>query len=168
MILSSAQTIKAVRDILAEQVLPHLTTADWAASNLRACLLLLTYAEDCAVLERRLLADTHAAMQEFFNGALERDDLPWLDVELHGKLVAVAALLEQDGASPQVAISTLADHDLQAKAVLSEIIKRAGNARAAKNRPDDQAFRADLRTCLRVLQDADAQLTARARTMPPL
>ncbi|MDX3899109.1 MAG: hypothetical protein QHC40_01090 [Sphingobium sp.] len=148
MILTLEQTIRSVRTILEEQVLPSLSTADWTASNIRASLLLLTYAEDSVRLERPLLIESEAAILSLFRSALARDDLPWLTGELRDSVREAIADAPRD--APTV-LATLAARHVAQKTALS-----------------DESFREELHACLAFLQGKDAELTARARVMLPI
>jgi hypothetical protein len=164
MILSSDETLSAISKILTEDLLPRMEKASWEASSIRACLALLSYAQDAAQEERALLLQTNEAMRELFNGLARALYPTWLGDTLRASVAQVV----RDATLPDTA-STV---DLQAenerhKALLSEIISRAALARRADPEIDAE-FRAALHRCLAVLAAKDAEITRRSRLMLPL
>jgi hypothetical protein len=166
MILTCEDTVRAVRKVLEDHVLPALETANWTASHVRGCLALLTYAEDCARLERSVLSETNDAMQEFFTAMSKRSDLPWVDEGLRAAIET--ARRPGCGDTASVPVSHLVAENMSAKALLSQIVRSAAEARRQTPCNSDAGFRAELHQCLRLLEVKDAQLMERARTMLPI
>lgn len=166
MILTSEETIAAVKKVLEEQVLPALNTASWTASNIRACLMLLTYAQDCQAQERSLLVDTNAAMASLFLEVLASTDLVWLTEDTRDTIDRT--LKGINGLDDSAGIEELASLNMAGKRLLSNMIRRAALARTSPPSPADTRFRVLLHECLEVLARRDAQLTERARVMLPI
>ena len=163
MILSSEMTLWAVSRILKDDMLPRLETASWEASNIRACLALLTYAEDCVQLERSVLTESNAAMLALFK-TLTDGSAAWLSSgHLADVRIAVQSSVSRGGGRTA---DLLADHE-RYKALLSELVRCSAAARTTSPGVD-AVFRAELHRCLAVLAAKDAALTQRSRGMLPL
>ena len=140
MILSAEQTLQAIRRILEDKMLPKMETASWAASNIRARLALLTYAEDCLQLERPLLLDTNEARRTLFMTFASPPCPSWLSASTFDALRIIVGTAP----TPSTAKATeLITENERYKSRLTQLVQCAAVAR--KVSPGAAAvFRAEL------------------------
>jgi hypothetical protein len=154
MIGSREKVFAAIRGVLAEQVLNELKPKTWMASNIRACLALLAYAEDLVAQDEAVLTETNAALREFLQTLAARHPA-WLDAALAHDLRA--------NAPAETDIAALEAQNQALRALLVRIIRAHRDAGGK-----DVDFTVALHPLLLLISTRDAEIAARAAAMPPL
>ena len=158
--------IRAVSDTLTNQVLPELEQASWTASHVRACAMLLLFAEDRVTSDRSLLLDTNATMRKFLESVFD------------GRACAPKGLIASAGVEKALSefaqIPAEAEVDLLTRAneaykvVLMRLTRKSSEMRVRAGASDDSVFRGGLRECLASIHEREAKLAVRANLHLPL
>jgi len=150
MMPSSDHILSRVIAVLSEQVLPEMPASTWSAANVRACIGLLTCAQDSATLAQHLAA-TDAMLVHFLQQVADSDER-WLDASLRSRMRAV---LTNSSKQPLAG-----DHPQEVREVLSYIVTLSTGRRSPW-------FEQHLRECLAALNEAEFRRVARASKLMP-
>ena len=111
---------------LQSEVLPHLEPAATPASNVRACLMMLTHIEQRVGLEAKFLFDDNQALRLLLNEAVKNDKLT-LDAAVRGHVASVLKQYPDRADFYDVADAT--NENRQYQELLTQVIRQlAGKA----------------------------------------
>lgn len=143
---------------LQTEVLPHLEPAATPASNVRACLMMLTSVEQRVTLEGKFLFEDNKALRSLLNDAIRNDKLT-LDAAVRSNVGG--ALKQHSDRGDFYDVTDATKENQQYQEVLTQIIKQlAGKA--------DESFRPKLHQYLGELKQRDMQLIENASKMVPV
>jgi hypothetical protein len=157
--------IKAVADALSQGVLPALEPASWPAGNLRACLMLLAYAEDRVKLEGPALIKSNAALRGELADIASGKDMP-PDSEI--KDLAIAVLNKYPAPSVYTDVADLEQENAAYQEAVVQLIKYSHGRRSQYDSALYRNLRARLDHCAAAAAAPDNAFVERALTKAPI
>jgi hypothetical protein len=157
--------IKAVADALSHGVLPALEPASWPAGNLRACLMLLAYAQDRVKLEGPALIKSNAALRGELGDIASGKDLP-PDSELQA--LAMAALNKYPAPGAYTDVADLEQENAAYQEAVVRLIKHSHDQRAKYDLAQYRNLRIRLDSCAAAAAAPDNAFVERALTKAPI
>jgi hypothetical protein len=165
MIASTADIITAVTETLSKSILPHFETATWAASDIRACLVLLAYLQDRVAHAGQTLVADNEALRSMLEEVASGPDMPPVDADLREDIAQVlqAAPVRLDFAP----IEQLERDNEFYQSLLSRVSRRLFEGREAIDQLLYANFRGRLRACLEGVHARDFAVAAKAQALVP-
>ena len=157
--VSVKRILASVIASLQTEVLPHLEAQAKPASNVRACMMMLTYIEQRVELEAKFLFDDNKALRSLLGDAADNTKLP-LDGSVRGDISK--ALKHYPDRAEFFEVAEVAKENNDYQELLTLVIKKIAADKS------DPTFRTRLHHYLSELKDRDGKLTEKASKMVPV